>query len=511
VSPATCTQGHSCGTTGVSVPDPCPAKTYCPAGTVAPRPCPLAHYCPAASATPVVCPVGSVCGREVAVPEPCPKGYTCATTGTVPLLHAEDLITQTCGTQQLSATSCADVLASTGAATGIQWISGLGGAAHPVHCDAEWQLAVKWSRDVDGAVASTLNMPARSPHALLTAGEVSNVDDEEIVADVAVPNSDHYVSDFAAARWGQPAYPVQQVRLAWYESGTEAKSIVFNGEGSDAGSWFHSTRILSSPWTDLHAGLAVGVNDGVVAQGLTVDYGRVMFMHKYYGGCDNDYGWFNIVGQWSDLKPSTPGLDCGWENRYNTAPALLYAKGSTATFWGDASTVPGTLGHADTSAVWVKLDASASNSPLMACTLEQSAQSTDLEYEKLAVLPTLCPPGVVCPGTSEYPCPEGVVCPVGTFDEYDLPARACPAGHSCGSGTTDFGGTQPPKPCDPDEFCPAGTFKPVPMKEGCRAWQEMRGLSPRQGHGTACPQLQAPVNGTAVVTWLVASELEAEL
>ncbi len=43
-----------------------------------------------------------------------------------------------------------------------------------------------------------------------------------------------------------------QAKLAFYEDGVEVMALTFNAVGSDKENWFSKSRLLTSPWTDLH-------------------------------------------------------------------------------------------------------------------------------------------------------------------------------------------------------------------------------------------------------------------
>lgn len=55
----------------------CPAKFYCPLGSVEYIACPGKHYCPMNSMNATICSAGGYCPPDSAAPVPCPASYFC--------------------------------------------------------------------------------------------------------------------------------------------------------------------------------------------------------------------------------------------------------------------------------------------------------------------------------------------------------------------------------------------------------------------------------------------------
>jgi len=75
---AACTAGYECAKASTTAPVACPAGTYCHEGSSVTQPCPLGHYCPEKSAAPQACAANTYTPATKATTcVACPKGYKC--------------------------------------------------------------------------------------------------------------------------------------------------------------------------------------------------------------------------------------------------------------------------------------------------------------------------------------------------------------------------------------------------------------------------------------------------
>ncbi|XP_064646700.1 uncharacterized protein LOC135499701 [Lineus longissimus] len=98
--------------------------------------------------------------------------------------------------------------------------------------------------------------------------------------------------------------------------------IIFKGQDTNKTSWFSSSNVLSSSWTDLrsqpHSYFSMmGSFD------ISVNIARRFYINSLNMQCDSDLGWLIVVD-------NEPGL-CSYENQ--PIPTFWFAGGSTLTKW----------------------------------------------------------------------------------------------------------------------------------------------------------------------------------
>ncbi|XP_021368361.1 uncharacterized protein LOC110460001 [Mizuhopecten yessoensis] len=113
--------------------------------------------------------------------------------------------------------------------------------------------------------------------------------------------------------------------IVQYKSDERRRSrrISFDGTSSSNTSWFASNRIIESTLLD----------KSTAANVFSIDRhpSRHFFINKYYGGCQNDYGWVVIADD------HDTNYVCPWENS-TSYPLIMCATDSTAINWSTNET-----------------------------------------------------------------------------------------------------------------------------------------------------------------------------
>ncbi|KAK7487376.1 hypothetical protein BaRGS_00021338, partial [Batillaria attramentaria] len=95
-------------------------------------------------------------------------------------------------------------------------------------------------------------------------------------------------------QWADGTLGVQRVRYSLYKDGIEVVYVEFHGVGSDLTSWFDSSRVLSSSFTDLTSSQTY---NKFSVSGFTLPNGlkRRFHVNYAYSTCGGDIGWLSVV------------------------------------------------------------------------------------------------------------------------------------------------------------------------------------------------------------------------
>ncbi|XP_038066944.1 uncharacterized protein LOC119736970 [Patiria miniata] len=142
--------------------------------------------------------------------------------------------------------------------------------------------------------------------------------------------------------WHNGLLNVRRVKLSLYEGAIVRAELIFDGAGSDIGSWFTQTRLISSPWDDLKS-VQFGGDGQYFSIDGHVEEDRRFFINNHYGGCEGDKGWL-VVTESDSLNY------CGWEGQTEAHPypMILYSTTNHKVLWNDVlSNGGGPVGRAD--------------------------------------------------------------------------------------------------------------------------------------------------------------------
>ncbi|XP_077992102.1 uncharacterized protein LOC144446224 [Glandiceps talaboti] len=137
--------------------------------------------------------------------------------------------------------------------------------------------------------------------------------------------SKHYKSSDANT-WDTSS--IQQIKFAFYDSGVEKMSLVFDASGTSKTSFYSSSYLLYAPYTDIYSS---SMNYFSMSGHSTSTLGRHWFISSYYSGCNGDAGWVCV----SDPTSSSGG--CDWENM-ETRPNFIYSTSTTRQAWASGNT-----------------------------------------------------------------------------------------------------------------------------------------------------------------------------
>ncbi|XP_071958874.1 uncharacterized protein [Antedon mediterranea] len=112
---------------------------------------------------------------------------------------------------------------------------------------------------------------------------------------------------------------IEKVKVALYDELGET-ALVFNGVESDYKSFFQKQNLLTSPWTDLET-----TSTNYFSADGHLGMGRLWFINKQYGDCQDDLGWFVVKPYYSYC----PWEDCG------VFPCFIYSTSDIVENWKD--------------------------------------------------------------------------------------------------------------------------------------------------------------------------------
>ncbi|XP_072030372.1 uncharacterized protein [Amphiura filiformis] len=134
--------------------------------------------------------------------------------------------------------------------------------------------------------------------------------------------SGHYKSKLVGL-WDQ--LDVVEVKVSLIKNGVVVKEILFDGTGSDHVSWFSTSKILASPWSDLDSAtntLLCSV-EGLYHENVAI---RRFYIASNHNSCANDAGWLAMgTDYWAG---------CSWDRPAGIAhPFFVYSDQTTASTW----------------------------------------------------------------------------------------------------------------------------------------------------------------------------------
>ncbi|XP_035684022.1 uncharacterized protein LOC118421003 [Branchiostoma floridae] len=136
-------------------------------------------------------------------------------------------------------------------------------------------------------------------------------------------------------QWGSLGIKLVKVVLETY--GEEDLEMIFNGENTDKYSWFSQSRLLSSPWSDIHT-----EPKNFFSLAGEVGRKRTFFINRSYNGCPLDFGW---------LVLAEAGTVCTWELAPpDQQPYILFSRKTTYVNWNNGPNV----GEADRMVIYIK-------------------------------------------------------------------------------------------------------------------------------------------------------------
>lgn len=129
--------------------------------------------------------------------------------------------------------------------------------------------------------------------------------------------SSHY-RDPGINSWSH--HNIKYVKVALYEGRSEVAYVVFDAKASDSTSWFQSSNVIASSWTDVTSS---GTYNFFSISGHASKHRR-FHINISYGGCPVDLGFLTV----SDKE--TGG--CQWD-KHPKYPQFLYSKINSADYW----------------------------------------------------------------------------------------------------------------------------------------------------------------------------------
>ncbi|XP_033639823.1 uncharacterized protein LOC117300206 [Asterias rubens] len=153
----------------------------------------------------------------------------------------------------------------------------------------------------------------------------------QIWADRELQRPHHYRNNAVFNKWSQ--LPITEVKFSLFAvepAIVELLKMKFQGEGSDYKSWFKTSTILESPWSDLTAGSTVYIGS-MEGSDVTIGKRRFQFESCVYSGCYNDCGWLVVPTCGS---PCTCAFEAELSGR-NTASKIIYCKKTSSCRWID--------------------------------------------------------------------------------------------------------------------------------------------------------------------------------
>ncbi|XP_046372213.2 sushi, von Willebrand factor type A, EGF and pentraxin domain-containing protein 1-like [Haliotis rufescens] len=115
---------------------------------------------------------------------------------------------------------------------------------------------------------------------------------------------------------------IEQVKVIILKGNTVKAEVLFDGVGTTKTSWFSSSHVINSTWTDL---MSLPQNRfSITGDGTT---NRRFQINHYYGGCPADKGWLAVI----DKPDNNP---CPWE-QYTSVPHILYSAGTSESLCAD--------------------------------------------------------------------------------------------------------------------------------------------------------------------------------
>ncbi|KAL8593799.1 hypothetical protein ACOMHN_063996 [Nucella lapillus] len=153
---------------------------------------------------------------------------------------------------------------------------------------------------------------------------------------------------FFRSRWiSDWPQDVLQVRLALFTGGVQKAEMIFNGSGSTRESWYNTTRLVSSTWTDMTPG---DPNNYISIRGQLAEHRLFVASTTEDGNlCDQMLGWLLVDGQVVNRCPFDVKATVNPDGTF-TSPQFLYSTGPTKINFID-----GTYGLADVMAIFIKL------------------------------------------------------------------------------------------------------------------------------------------------------------
>ncbi|XP_063963415.1 uncharacterized protein LOC129273234 [Lytechinus pictus] len=170
----------------------------------------------------------------------------------------------------------------------------------------DWQLVMKVTR------GSSIDV-----HDLYSGSSTYN--DGSTTANILTSTSVSYKSSEANS---YDTNSLERIKFAFYSSGVEVRSLVFDTSGTSRTNWYHTNYLSYAPYSDIYT-------ETKNYESMAGNGHRTFFINRNYGGCAADAGWIVI----SDYGSSS---GCTYDNYYSK-PFFIYSAASTYQTWQSGS------------------------------------------------------------------------------------------------------------------------------------------------------------------------------